>query len=204
MVWKNLEQVDQYARERYRHWDQRWLSHREEQLVAGIFTQYQLGGSILDVPVGYGRFQELLHRFGPVHALDASYYAVLYQRENLGLAQGSVTGLAEELPYPDRSFEVIFSLRLLQHIHERDRRLAILNEFNRVSRRWVVLSLYIRTPLHLLHRRIINLTSRITMLSREELREEAREAGLQLVRMVSVLPGLHAQRICLFSSDSAA
>ena len=146
----------------------------------------------------------MLHRFGPVQTLDASYYAVLYQRENLGLAQGSVTGLAEELPYPDRSFEVIFSLRLLQHIHERDRRLAILNEFNRVSRRWVVLSLYIQTPLHLLYRRIVKLTSRITMLSREELREEAREAGLQLVRMVSVLPGLHAQRICLFSSDSAA
>ncbi len=73
-----------------------------------------------------------------------------------------------------------------------------------MSRRWVVLSLYIRTPLHLLHRRIIKLTSRITMLSREELREEAREAGLQLVRMVSVLPGLHAQRICLFTSDQAA
>lgn len=204
MAWQNLEQVDRYARERYRHWDQRWLSRREEQLVARIFAQYHLGGSILDVPVGYGRFQKLLHRFGLVHALDASYYAVLYQRENPGLAQGSVTGLAEELPYPDRSFEVIFSLRLLQHIHERDRRLAILNEFNRVSRRWVVVSLYVQAPLHLLHRRIVKLTSRITMLSRGELREEAREAGLQLVRMVSVLPGLHAQRICLFSSDSAA
>jgi len=204
MVWKNLEQVDRYARERYRHWDQRWLSRREERLVTGIFTRYNLNGSILDVPVGYGRFQKLLSRFGPVHALDSNYYAVLYQRKNLGLALDSVTGRAQELPYPDRSFEVVFSLRLMQHIHERDMRLAIMNEFNRVSRRWIVVSLYVRTPIHRLHRRIFKMPSRITMLSREELKEEAREVGLQLERIVSVLPGLHAHRICLFSSERAA
>lgn len=202
MPWKDLDQVERYARERYRHLDQRWLSLREERLIARIFTRFNLEGSILDVPVGYGRFQELLHGYGPVHALDANYYALLYQRKDKGLAKSSVTGRAQELPFSDSSFEIVFSLRLLQHISDRDQRLAMLNEFSRVSRRWVLLSLYIHTPLHLLHRRIAKRPSRITMLSYDRFIEEVQEAGLRLVKMVSVLPGLHAHRICLLSPDN--
>ncbi len=202
MPWKDLDQVEWYARKRYRHWDQRWLSRREEQLIARIFTRYNLKGSILDVPVGYGRFQELLHGYGPVHALDANFFALLYQRKCKGLAKSSVAGRAQELPFPDSSFEIVFSLRLLQHISDRDQRLAMLKEFSRVSRRWVLLSLYIHTPLHLLLRRITNRPSRITMLSYDRFTEEVQEAGLRLVKMVSVLPGLHAHRICLLSSEN--
>ena len=200
-TWRSLEQVERYARKRYRHRDQRWISRREEHLVAGLFTRYRLGGPILDVPVGYGRFQALLARYGPLQALDFNYYAVLYQRNELGLARGSVTGLAESLPYRDGSFETVFSLRLLQHIHERDQRVAILGEFRRVSRRWVVASLYLQTALHVLHRRVFRQPSRITMLSRRALLEEAGLAGLKLVQLVSVVPGLHAHRICLFAAD---
>ncbi|UCD38323.1 MAG: class I SAM-dependent methyltransferase [Fidelibacterota bacterium] len=200
-IWENLEQVERYARKRYRHWDQRWISHREENLIANLFTRHNLEGPILDVPVGYGRFQKLLSRFGPIQALDFNYYAVLYQQAKLGLASGSVTGLAEALPYKDGSFETVFSLRLLQHIHEREQRVAILKEFKRVSRRWVVASLYIKTPLHRLHRRIFRQPSRITMISHEGLLEEARVSGLKLVTRLSVVPGLHAHRICLFSVE---
>jgi len=202
-TWESLEQVDRYARKRYRHWDQRWLSRREENLVQRLFARYDLGGSILDVPVGYGRFQELLARFGPVQALDFNYYAVLYQHTRLGLARGSVNGRAEALPYKDGSFEVVFSIRLLQHIHKRDQRVAILKEFKRVSRRWVIVSLYIQAAPHVLHRRIFRQPSRITMLSRRELLEEANEAGLKLVKMRSIAPGLHAHRIGLFSSEES-
>ena len=202
MPWHNLQQVERYAQERYRHWDQRWLSKREERLIARILTCYNLKGSILDVPVGYGRFQELLHGYGPVHALDANYYALLYQSKNKGLAKSSVAGRAQELPFSDSSFEIVFSLRLLQHISDRDQRLAILQEFSRVSRRWVLLSLYIHTPLHKLHRRITKRPARITMLSQDRFMEEVQEAGFRLEKMVSVLPGLHAHRICLLSSDN--
>ena len=202
MPWKDLDQVERYARERYRHWDQRWLSLREERLIARIFKSYKLEGSILDVPVGYGRFQELLHNYGVVHALDANYYALLYQLKNKGLAKSSIAGRAQELPFSDKSFEIVFSLRLLQHINDRDQRLTMLKEFHRVSRRWVLLSLYIHSPLHLLHRRITRQPSRITMLSYDGFTQEVQEAGFRLVKMVSVLPGLHAHRICLLSSDN--
>jgi ubiquinone/menaquinone biosynthesis C-methylase UbiE len=203
-TWENLEQVERYARKRYRHWDQRWINRREERLVQSLITHYQITGPVLDVPVGYGRFQSLLSRIGPVQALDFNYFAVLYQQIKLGLADGSVNGLAENMPYRDRSFETVFSIRLLQHIHEHEQRVAILREFRRVSRHWVVVSLYLQTPLHRVHRWLFRQPSRITMLKRRELMEEAALAGLGLVNMVSVVPGLHAHRICLFSTEDPA
>ncbi len=203
-LWTNLDQVDHYARTRYRHWDQRWLDRREQSLVRELFTRYQLQGQILDAPVGYGRFQPLLAEFGAVHALDFNYYAALYQHQRLGLAQGSVTGAAEALPFKTDSFDVVFSFRLLQHMHEPEERRAIFREFGRVSRQWVVVSLYLMSLVHRLHRRLVKQPSRITMLTRQELLTEAQEAGLTPVRIAPVLPGLHAHHICLFSVDKAA
>lgn len=195
-----LEKVERYARGRYRHWDQRWLSHREQHLVDRLFRRYHLHGSILDAPVGYGRFLALLGGYGPVYALDANFYAVLYQLRGYGLARGSVNGLAEALPFRDHSFDIVFSVRLLQHIHGHAQRLAIFRELKRVSRSWVVVSLYLSSPVHRLFRRVVKQPSRITMLTRQELAEEARAAGLRLQVITSVLPGLHAHRICLFTT----
>ena len=199
-AWQSLQEVERYARRRYRHWDQRWLHRREQRLVAELFTRYGLGGSILDAPVGYGRFQAQLARFGPVHALDANTYVLHYQRSTPGMATSSAAGLAEALPFRDNSFDVVFSLRLLQHIHDRDARIAILKEFKRVSRRWVLASLYLRTALHSMHRRMVRQPSRITMLSRRELAYEAAEAGLESVRVRAVVPFLHGHRLCLFAA----
>ncbi len=198
-AWESLQEVERYARKRYRHWDQRWLHRREQRLVAELFADHGLGGTILDAPVGYGRFQAQLAQFGQVHALDANTFALLYQRSTPGLAKSSSAGRAEGLPYRDDSFDVVFSLRLLQHIHERDERIAILEEFKRVSRRWVLASLYLRTALHRLHRRMVRQPSRITMLSRHDLEYEAATAGLALVQVRAVLPFLHSQRLCLFT-----
>jgi 2-polyprenyl-3-methyl-5-hydroxy-6-metoxy-1,4-benzoquinol methylase len=202
-VWENLEQVERYACKRYRHWDQRWISNREASIVSRIFQRYRLRGPILDVPVGYGRFQELLSAHGPVQSLDFNYYAVLYQQQRLGISRASVNGLAENLPYKDNSFEIVFSMRLFQHVHERDQRVAILKEFKRVSRRWMIVSLYLQTPLHTLHRRISHPPSRITMLTKTQLLEELDAAGVRLEKMVAVVPGVHAHRICLLSGEKA-
>lgn len=202
--WTNLDQVDHYARTRYRHWDQRWLDRREQSIVRELFARYELRGRILDAPVGYGRFQPLLADFGAVHALDINYYAALYQLKHLGLARGSVAGAAEALPFKADSFDVVFSFRLLQHMHEPEERRAIFREFSRVSRRWVIVSFYLTSLVHRLYRRLVQQPSRITMISRREMLAEARGAGLTLIRNVSVLPGLHAHHVCLFSAGEAA
>ncbi len=200
-VWQNLDQVERYANRRYRHWDQRLISRREQRLVQRLFAGNGLGGEILDAPVGYGRFQPLLSRFGPVKALDFNYFAALYQLQRAGLASDAVTGLAEKLPFKDQSFDVIFCFRLLQHMHTADERIAICREFKRVSRRWVVLSHYQKKAVHRLQRLLFRPPSRITMLSREEFRAETTLAGLSLVSSVAVVPGLHAHHISLFTAD---
>ncbi len=200
-VWENLDQVERYAHNRYRHWDQRLLDRREQRLVRKLFNSHGLGGQILDAPVGYGRFQQLLNEFGAVKALDFNYYAALYQLRRIALASDAVTGLAEALPFRDRSFDVIFSFRLLQHMHHSGERSAIYHEFKRVSRRWVVLSHYRKTIIHRLHRLLFKQPSRITMQSREEFLAETARAGLSLVQSVAVLPGIHAHHISLFSTE---
>lgn len=198
-VWEDLEAVERYATRRYRHWDQRWLNRREQRVVKRLFDRHGLAGDILDVPVGYGRFQRLLSGYGKIAALDFNYYATLYQQQKVGLASLSVNGRAEALPFGDDSYEIIFSLRLLQHVHDEHERIEMLSEFARVSRRWVVVSLYIGSPLHQLWRKISRPLARITILPEEQFRAESQAAGLHLERLVAVLPGLHAHRIALLS-----
>ena len=196
--WGGVEDVARYAERRYRHWDQRWLDRREQGMVRRLFEQFDLGGEILDVPVGYGRFQPLLASFGEVDAVDISPHVVAYQQEKYGLARESVTGRAENLPFGDNSYDVVFSFRLLQHVHEPEERIAMLNEFGRVSRQWVVASMYLWSPVHRLQRQIFNAKARISMISNAQLHAECLAAGLVRVSLRSVLPGLHAHRVGLF------
>lgn len=196
--WSGVDDVARYAERRYRHWDQRWLDRREQAMVRRLFEAFDLRGEILDVPVGYGRFQPLLSRFGEVDAVDFSPHVVAYQQEKYGLARYSVTGRAENLPFADNSYDVVFSFRLLQHVHHPEERVAMFAEFGRVSRQWVLASMYMMSPVHQLQRRLFNAKARITMISHRQLQAECYSAGLELVKLSSVLPGLHAHRIGLF------
>lgn len=199
-----MQQVQRYAKGRYRSWDQRWLDRREQNLVDGIFREHHLSGTILDIPAGYGRFQRLLTSFGPVVAADLGFFPLLYEKKNLGIAPGSVNCAAENLPFSDSSVDLVFCFRLMQHLHEEGERIAVLKEFRRISRRWIVVSAYLSSTLHKLHRAILPQPSRITMLSRPKFESELSEAGLIILKMVSVMPGLHAHRIYLLSTGKSA
>ena len=202
--WKNLQEVERYARKRYRSWDQRWLNQREKKLVRKLFQKHNISGTILDVPVGYGRFQHLLGLFGTLLAADLGFLPLLYAKEHVGLARGSVNCGAENLPFSDNSVDVIFCFRLMQHLHKRGERIAVLREFGRVSRKWVIVSVYLSSFLHQLHRTIVRQPSRITMLSRAKFEGELEEVNLTLLEKVSVMPGLHAHRICLLAASDSA
>ncbi|MCK4578648.1 MAG: class I SAM-dependent methyltransferase [Candidatus Marinimicrobia bacterium] len=200
-IWQNLDQVERYAQRRYRYLDQRLINDREQAMVERMFRRHRLGGRILDAPVGYGRFQPLLNSFGDVYSLDFNYFAALYQQARLGLTSGAVNGEAGALPFRDNIFDVVFSFRLLQHMHETDERMAIYREFRRVSRKWIIASYYQRTRTHQLFRRISPKQSRITMLSGRQFEDEVQAAGLSMVANLAVIPGLHAHRIALLSAE---
>ncbi|MFQ6604381.1 MAG: class I SAM-dependent methyltransferase [Fidelibacterota bacterium] len=198
-IWKNLEQVEAYANKRYKSWDQRWLSNRELRLVEDLIKDHQLAGPILDCPSGFGRFHDPLSRVGKVYGADLNRYAVEYYNKYISADPPAIEARAENLPFPDNHFSGVFSFRLLQHIHTPEDRIAILKEFARVSSSWVIASFYVSSPLHTLHRLLVKMPSRITMISSAQLRIEAEASGLTMMDLRSVLPGLHANRIVLFS-----
>jgi len=200
-IWKDLEQVEKYANKRYKSWDQRWISNRELNMVAQMIGENNLSGPILDCPSGFGRFHHILSKAGEVHGADLNHFAVEYYNKYISDNPPAIESRAEDLPFPDNHFKGVFSFRLIQHIHTPEDRIAILKEYARVSSHWVIASLYVSSWLHLLHRSIVKMPSKITMISKDQLREEAKSAGLKLKSMDSVIPGLHANRICLFTPE---
>jgi len=166
-----------------------------------IFHNYNLAGTILDIPVGYGRFQPLLTSFGTLLAADIGFFPLLYEKEQLGIAKSSVNCSAEHLPFSDKSVDVIFCFRLMQHLHKQAERITVLKEFKRVSRSWIVVSEYLSSQMHQLYRKMVHQPSKITILSNTEFEREIKSAELTIIKKVSVLSGLHAHRICLLSPD---
>ncbi|MFQ6614157.1 MAG: class I SAM-dependent methyltransferase [Fidelibacterota bacterium] len=196
--WKSLDHVERYAQKRYKHWDQRMIDRREQSLVKALLTDHRISGALLDVPVGYGRFQRLLKDFGAVYAGDWGYFPALYAHSRLGIADLSINCDAQQLPFVDGSMDLVFCFRLMQHMHKREERIKIYREFARVSHAWVIVSVYLESRFHAVHRKLFTPPSRITLLPQEQFDEETREAGLIPVEQRSVIPGLHAHRIALF------
>lgn len=196
-IWKNLEQVEKYANRRYRSWDQRLISNREQSLVRSILQKNNLDGPILDCPSGFGRFHDVLVTRGKIYAADLNHYAVEYYNKYVSSDPAAVAARAENLPFQNNQFQGVFSFRLLQHIHTQEDRIAILREFVRVSCSWIIASFYISNSLHILHRKIVKMPSKITMISNDDLYKEANAVGLKVITQKAVIPGLHANRIVL-------
>src|SRR5215831_17190605 len=59
------QDVQDYQRQRYRSVDQALVNWREQHIVEALLKSCHLqGGSVLDVPCGYGRFTALFARLG--------------------------------------------------------------------------------------------------------------------------------------------
>lgn len=97
-----------------------------------IQRHVQLRGRLLDVGCGNGIFTLRFARVGAeVTGLDFSRH-LLGQNRHCCLVCGDATAL----PFPDRSFEVVFEANLLHHVADRE---AVIREMARTSRRYVVL-----------------------------------------------------------------
>lgn len=197
--WKDLDHVERYASRRYSSWDQRWLDRKEQSAVRRLVSEHGLSGLILDVPAGYGRFLSILSEVGDVLAVDLGFFPLLYQKERFGPATDCVNAEAQKLPLKDKTVDAVFCFRLFQHLHRSPQRVAILREFGRVSREWVIVSVYGASFFHSLFRRVVPQPSKITMMAQDQFQEELREADLTMVEEAAVAPFFHAQRIHLLS-----
>lgn len=195
--WRSTEKVEKYHRKRYKSFDQKIVDKLEKRIVRNIFNKYNITGDILDIPCGYGRFHPLLNNFGEIHAADNGKLIAKYQEENIGLSKSTTVCDAAKMPYENNIFDAVFSFRLIQHIHSSNERIAIYNEFNRVSKKWVIISLYQNTPLHTTFKKFSKKKAKITFLNSDIIEAEFAKSNLIPVYSRFIIPGVHGHKIYL-------
>jgi SAM-dependent methyltransferase len=198
--------VADYERRRYRGLDQRIVHGRERRVLRRFFRRTGAGGGrVLDAPCGYGRFSELcLSRGGPLVGADLSLNMVKRALDASPAPDrhaGAVADFKAGLPFKPGAFEVVFSMRLFHHIHDREDRRRILAEFGRVAGRWAIVSFYKMNAFHALQRAVrrglLRKRRKIKMVPWPEFKADCEAAGFVVRGKKGLLPGVHAQHILL-------
>jgi ubiquinone/menaquinone biosynthesis C-methylase UbiE len=117
--------------------------------VAEFLESFPSGTSLLDIPVGTGRFLELYAERGfKTTGIDVSSSMLEIAKQkaaaissDANLSPGDILALA----YPERAFDVAVCIRLMQWMGKNDFR-AALSELVRVTRRAIIISVPSYTP----------------------------------------------------------
>jgi ubiquinone/menaquinone biosynthesis C-methylase UbiE len=194
----NQKDVQHYERTRYSKPDQWLVNFLEQRIVRGFMERYNLKGSnLLDIPCGFGRFSQLfLDAKIKLTSADVSHAMVRRTKEKLSAIDGyknfSVASV-KDLPFKSNSFDATFTARLLHHNFTIDDRIHILKELGRVSKRYVIVTMYRENLFHKLTRKIRRMKRIIIMLSDKEMEREIENAGLKIVEKKIMMPFLHSQ-----------
>src|SRR5207249_1026577 len=135
---QNKAKAERYA-QRFERGSRKRTDAREQRAVAKIFAGLKDCQSVLDVPCGAGRFAKTLGRGRLLIEADASYEMVTIARRHHHLGVQSDAG---RLPVRDEAIDCIFCNRLLHHILPPEERAMFLQEFHRVTRRWLVVTFF--------------------------------------------------------------
>lgn len=118
----------------------RWVG-REQRMKRPLIDQASIhpGHRVLDIGCGTGSLTVLLKQVHPeadVRGLDPDPKALAIARrksEKAGVSVEFDRGFSDELPYPDASFDRVFSSLMFHHL-SRDEKLATLSDVRRVLR----------------------------------------------------------------------
>ncbi|PIS30717.1 MAG: hypothetical protein COT43_01165 [Candidatus Marinimicrobia bacterium CG08_land_8_20_14_0_20_45_22] len=203
ITWKSVESVEKYSINRYKNLDQRWVSWREKRIVNRILNHLRSANqTLLDIPTGYGRFTELfLKNDFSVTNGDLNLYALEYQQK---LHRGSTRVVVSDVnatPFRKNEFDVVFNFRLLQHFKTSAERLSTLSELYRVTKRWVVISVYLESSLHRLNQKLSSRPRKMTMATTKDWENEVSESGMKIVDSWWVLRFFHANKIFLLEKQ---
>jgi len=200
------ENVRDYQRQRYRSLDQALVNWREQHIVEALLTRCQLqGGSLLDVPCGYGRFTALFARLGIIATgVDINSDMVRLAREEQ-VPSGRGRWLHADifaLPFANATFDCTLSIRLLHHRFSNDERVRMLRELARVSRRFVLLSFYLSTPLHNLARHWRGTRGRLSMMTPVQFHDLVQQSHLRIFQQRALWRFGHAQTFAVLMKDA--
>ncbi len=142
---QHTKRAQLYA-DRFETGSRKAINEREQRAVAKVFSELTDCRSVLDVPSGAGRFAKTLSAGGrKVIGSDTAFEILEHGRERAAKGSMQVSffqGDAAKLPLADGAVDCIFCNRLLHHILSAKERAAFLNEFHRVSRRYLVISFF--------------------------------------------------------------
>lgn len=181
---------------RFERGSRRRIDRREQRAVRKIFAELNGCRRVLDVPSGTGRFLAALAQDNrEVIEMDVALEILEFGRQRaakLGLRAEFMPGDACHLPLSSNSIDVIFCNRLLHHITSAPERAVFLNEFHRVTRRYVVVSFFDYLAFGALRRFLKSLKGRkVTYEGQptlEEFRREVTQSGFRVWRIVSTGP----------------
>lgn len=169
-----------------------WLLSRQTDALRRLIAPWP-GATVLDIGGGHGQVATPLIEDGHRVLVHASSEAALGRiRTTPGLE--TMVGPLTELPYPDRSFDVVTSFRILAHIGDWQR---LLTEMARVAKKAVIVDFPIPGGANLLEpllfglkKRIEGDTRRYQTITRREVRACLATAGFPETRAVGqfVLP----------------
>jgi ubiquinone/menaquinone biosynthesis C-methylase UbiE len=191
--YQSSEVADDYDFHRFSTNDRARRNARKWQTILKGLDKTTRVRRVLDMPCGTGRFTGHLAREGyhvvgcdiSVPMMNKAQDAVEGTQGILGFAQGD----AERLPFADRSFDCVISIRFLFHI-DPVTRVRILREMGRVSRRWVIVDYRHRHSYRYFMWRLrwmLGLTSeKLRRVSRQDVEHEMRTAGLAVKHVIPV------------------
>lgn len=195
--------VARYDAERFTGLRTRGATARKWRAIRkGLGSEFEEVRDVLDLPCGTGRFTGLLLGAGKrVVNADRSRAMLLAARERAAGGRAEhVECDAARLPFADRSFDLVMSIRFFLHV-PKELRAGFLREMGRVSRRWVVVDVRHRYSLTTLGKRVrARIAGREPPSLRSSLAEidaDVSAAGLELVRRSWLSPGF-SEKMLLF------
>jgi len=113
LIYKGIAYIEQ------RHW---WYRGRREIILRllrriGFADSAKTPRSILSVGCGSGEEIRFLGRFGKVYGIDPGEDAIRFCRA-AGIGEEVTQASAEQIPFPDESFDAVFVLDVLEHVRD--------------------------------------------------------------------------------------
>ncbi len=146
------EGAQSYTRKFEKHLSERINNRHEQRLLQRLVERISDEAPFdlaLDLPCGYGRLMPLLRRHARrVVEGDWSFHLLKIARENqradpsVEAADGYVRATALAMPFRERAFDLVLSVRLCHHIREHAERLIYVRELLRISNQWVVFTYF--------------------------------------------------------------
>ncbi len=200
----NYDHALSYYLKHRKDWPRRLSDWREKGLARQALHYIGEPNTVLDIPCGAGRFWPLLtkNKNRTIIAADSSIDMLRVASEHCPQTMQSQIELlhtsAYDINLADNSVNTIFCMRLLHHIGDAEKRRKIFEEFHRVTRKSVLLSLWVdgnfkawrrRNRDRVLDEEQPNRSRNRFLFKKEEIEKEFYRAGFSIVANYDFLPG---------------